>query len=331
MTREALFVLGLVLALGGTSCGAGGRGGGDDVIVTSGHIEATEVRIATKVSGHLEAFGLEEGDRVKTGQEIARIDTTDTRLALDAALADRRGAEAELALQISGPRKEEIAEAEAQVAQHEAELSGAQRDLDRMQGLLDSGSGTVKSRDDARTRREVAASVLAAAKERLRRLRDGSRREEIQRARARVEAAKARIAQIEQQIADASIASPASGVVTEKLAERGELLASGTALAVVTDLDDPWLTIYVTEPDLSRIRLGQQVEVATDGGQTRTGKITFIASKAEFTPKNVQTRDERVKLVYRVKVGLPNADGLFKPGMPAEARLRPSRPITVTG
>jgi HlyD family secretion protein len=91
---------------------------------------------------------------------------------------------------------------------------------------------------------------------------------------------------------------------------------------VVTDLADAWLTVYVTEPDLGRLRLGQHAEVRTDDGQTRGGTLSFIASQAEFTPKNVQTRDERVKLVYKVKVGLDNADGLFKPGMPAEARLR---------
>ncbi len=91
---------------------------------------------------------------------------------------------------------------------------------------------------------------------------------------------------------------------------------------MITDLDDAWLTVYVGEPDLGRIRLGQEAEVVTDDGQTRKGKVTFIASKAEFTPKNVQTRDERVKLVYKVKIGLENKDGLFKPGMPAEARLR---------
>jgi HlyD family secretion protein len=93
---------------------------------------------------------------------------------------------------------------------------------------------------------------------------------------------------------------------------------------VVTDLQDAWLTVYVAEPDLGRIHLGDEAEVRTDGGETRKGRITFIATQAEFTPKNVQTRDERVKLVYKVKLGLENQDGLFKPGMPSEARLKVS-------
>ena len=194
-----------------------------------------------------------------------------------------------------------------------------------MQALLDRGSGTTKSRDDARTRRDVLAARLASMRQSLARLRSGSRPEEIDASRARVAAAEARMAQLEQQVQDARVKSPLDGVVTEKIAEAGEILQAGAPLLVVTDLKSPWLTVYVTGPDLGRIRLGQEAEVVTDDGQTRKGRLTFIASQAEFTPKNVQTRDERVKLVYKVKVGLDNADGLFKPGMPAEARLRAER------
>jgi HlyD family secretion protein len=95
---------------------------------------------------------------------------------------------------------------------------------------------------------------------------------------------------------------------------------------VLTDLKNAWLTVYVAEPDLGRIRVGQQAQVVTDGGERRTGHVMQVASQAEFTPRNVQTRDERVKLVYRVKIALPNDDGLFKPGMPAEARLQRAAP-----
>jgi HlyD family secretion protein len=193
-----------------------------------------------------------------------------------------------------------------------------------MDGLLASGSGTTKARDDARTRHDLAAASLDAARERLSRLRAGSRREEIEAARARVQGADARIAQLEQQLKDAVIASPVAGVVSEKLAETGELLARGTGILVVSDLPNAWLNAYVAETDLGRLRLGQAAEVLTDDGQARQGRLSFVASRAEFTPKNVQTRDERVKLVYRIKVALDNADGLFKPGMPSTARLQPA-------
>jgi HlyD family secretion protein len=154
----------------------------------------------------------------------------------------------------------------------------------------------------------------------------GSRKEEIAAARARVQAADAGIARLEQQLADAVVVSPVAGIVTRKLSEEGELMAPGAGLVVVTDMANAWLNAYIPEPDLGRIRLGQEAEVVTDDGQTRKGTVSFIASRAEFTPKNVQTRDERVKLVYRIKVAVDNEDGLFKPGMPAEAYLEPGSP-----
>jgi HlyD family secretion protein len=291
-------------------------------LVASGHVEATDVRISTKVAGRLASFGLQEGDVVKTGQELGRIETTDLELALRQARAERDQAAAELRLRQKGARPEEIAESEARVQSARADLEGAERELGRMQELLDRGSGTTKARDDAKTRRDVAAARLRAEEEALRRLRAGFRSEEKDSARARVEALAARTAQLEQQMKDAVVASPLDGVVTEKIAEPGELLQVGSALCVVTDLAHAWLTVYLPEADLGRIRIGQDAEVVTDGGQSRRGTITFVASKAEFTPKNVQTKDERVKLVYKVKMGLENADGLFKPGMPAEARLK---------
>jgi HlyD family secretion protein len=291
------------------------------LLTASGHVEATDVRISTKIAGRLQAFGIEEGDTVQAGQELGRIDTTDLGLALQQARAERDQASAELSLRVAGPTREEIAQAAAQVSQARADLDGAQKDLDRMQGLLDSGSGTTKSRDDAKTRRDVAVARVKGAQEGLARLKAGTRVQEIAASRARVATVDARIAQLEQQVKDAVVTSPVAGVVTEKIAEPGELLQAGSGLCVITDLAHAWLTVYVGGPDLARIRIGQEAQVVTDDGQSRQGKITYISPQAEFTPKNVQTRDEREKLVYKVKVGLDNHDGLFKPGMPAEARL----------
>lgn len=318
MPSRSALVVAAVLAAG---CGRREPAG---QILATGHVEAREVRVSTKVAGTLERLSVDEGDRLAAGQELARIDTTDLALALDAARADAGQAEAELRLRLAGSRAEDIAEAAAQVQRAEADLGGAQKELDRMEGLLASGSGTGRARDDAATRRDVAAAALRASREHVQKLRAGSRPEEIQAARARAAGAQARIAQLDQQIKDATILSPVAGVVTEKVAEQGELLARGAALAVVTDLADAWLNAYVAETDLARIRLGQDAEVTTDDGQSRKGRISYISSQAEFTPRNVQTRDERVKLVYKVKVALDNADGLFKPGMPAEARFTPA-------
>lgn len=316
-TLHALVLAALALAAG--SCG---NDRDRSLIFASGYVEATDVRISTKVGGTLESFPVREGDLVEPGQELARIDTTDLDLALDRARAERGQAEAELRLRLAGSREEDVAAAAAQVAQTKADLEGAAKELARVQGLLDAGSGTERARDDALARRDAAKARLDAATETERKLRAGSRPEEIAQARARLASADAGVAQLAQQVADAVVRSPLAGVVTEKVAEAGEVLAPGSRLCVVTDLEDAWLTVYVAEPDLGRIRLGQDADVVTDDGQRRAGKVSFIASQAEFTPKNVQTRDERVKLVYKVKIGLDNADGLFKPGMPAEARLR---------
>jgi HlyD family secretion protein len=316
---------GLLLAAAVAAFPAACRNGKDaSLIVASGHVEATEVLVSTKVAGTIESLAVDEGHAVRAGQELARIDTTDVRLALAAARAERAQAEAELRLRLAGSRVEDVREAKAQAARAEADLAGAAKDLERMEGLLARGSGTTKARDDARTRRDVARASLDAARERLARLEAGYRSEEKDAARARRDAADAKIAQLEQQLKDAVIESPVAGVVTEKLAEQGELAARGGGIVVVTDLASAWLNAYVGEPDLARLGLGQEAEVLTDDGQSRKGKVSFVASRAEFTPKNVQTRDERVKLVYRIKVALDNGDGLFKPGMPATARLVPA-------
>jgi len=328
MTRVRAIPFLLALAPLLAACGSSDD---DGAIVTSGHVEATEVRISTKVAGTLLARSVDEGDVVEPGREIARIDTVDLELTLATARAERAQAAADLSLRRAGYRREEIAEAEAHVAQATADLEAASKDLVRMESLLAAGSGTEKSRDDARTRRDVEQARLQAAHEQLRKLRAGFRTEEIEVAAAHVAAAEARIAQLEQNIRDASIVSPTRGIVTAAIAEPGELLAAGSPIVVITDLAGAWLNVYVDEPSLGQIRLGQPVEVRTDGGEQRQGRITFIASQAEFTPKNVQTRDERVKLVFKLKVGLSNDDGLFKPGMPAEARIVPSSAAAQAG
>ncbi len=199
-------------------------------IVASGHVEATDVRVSTKLAGRLQTLPAKEGDVVRAGQELASIETTDIDLALGQARAEREQAAAELRLRRAGSRKEDIAEMEDQLKGVEADLAAAERDLDRMQALLDRGSGTTKARDDARTRRDVAAARLAAMKQSLARLRAGSRAEEIDASRARVAATEARIAQLDQQLRDAHVTSPLDGVVTEKIAEAGELLQAGSPL-----------------------------------------------------------------------------------------------------
>jgi HlyD family secretion protein len=313
--------LSLVAVLVSIAVVACGRSRHDGRIVAAGHIEAIDVRVATKVRGRLLQRPVDEGDAVKAGQVVAQVDTVDVELALREVVAQRDQADAALRLKVAGSRREDVAELAARVDGVVADLVGADKELARQETLVAEGVTTAKSRDDALARRDALRAQLESARQALARTKAGSRDQEIEAARATRDAMDARIAQLRQQIADATILSPTDGLVTEKIAEPGELLAAGAPILVITDLARPWLTVYVSEPDLGSIKLGSAADVVTDGGENRRGKVTFIASTAEFTPKNVQTRDERVKLVYRVKIGLDNADGLFKPGMPAEAHF----------
>jgi HlyD family secretion protein len=314
--RNAFFLAAVPLVLAGC-----GDRGADGPILASGHVEATEVRLATKIAGRLESIAFDEGTVVKQGVELARIETSDQKLQLDQLRAERAQADAEYRLRRKGYREEDKAELRAQRDGLVADLDAAQKDLDRMQGLFERGSGTAKSVDDAKGRRDQLAARVAAAEQAVKRAEAGFRPEEIDAAKAKLDGTDARIAFLERQIADATVLSPLDATVTEKIAEPGEWLQVGGAIAVLTNLREPWLTVYVGGEDLPRVKLGDPASVVTDDGTTREGKVTYVSSTAEFTPKNVQTRKEREKLVYKVKIALDNADGLFKPGMPAEARL----------
>jgi HlyD family secretion protein len=153
------------------------------------------------------------------------------------------------------------------------------------------------------------------------RLRAGSRAEEIAAARTRVASADVQIAAIEKSLSDAVVKSPVTGVVTSKLVDAGETVPPRAALAVISDLEHAWANVYVDEPVVPLLRLGQAMTLVTDAGQRVPGTISYISPRAEFTPRNVQTADERSKLVYRIKVAVDNRDGVLKPGMPVEAEI----------
>jgi HlyD family secretion protein len=307
-----------------------------DRVRASGQVEATDVTIASQVAGRLLEVRVAEGDRVKSGMVVAVIDTADSALGLRRARAELEQADAQLRLLRAGPRLEDVRQAEAQLATAESdigaaesELAAAQADADRFEMLLDSNSGSRKQRDDAVTRRDVAARRLQgmrdrarAASENLARVRAGARREEIDAARARVLAANAQIAIWEKAIADATVIAPIDGVVTEQLLDAGELAQPRAPILVLTDLDRAWANVYVDEPFLPRLRLGQPATILTDaGGPGIAGTVVFIAEKAEFTPRNVQTAEDRSKLVYRIKITADNRNGTLKPGMPVEAEI----------
>ena len=310
-----------------------------DRIRVSGYVEATEVQVSPEVGGRLLDLKVDEGDRVSAGAVIAQLDTADTQLALRRANAERQADDAQLRLLLAGARVEDIRQAEAQrdaaaadVDAANEELASAERDFKRFDALVAANSGAEKQRDDAATRKETARARVAAAQKRLRaaaeglaRLQAGARPEEIDAARARLAGAEAQIATLQKSLNDATVIAPVGGLVTQKLVDAGELIAPRMPMVVIADLDHAWANVYVDEPMVPRVTLGQAATLFTDaGGAGIQGKVTFISPKAEFTPRNVQTADERSKLVYRVKVSVDNRQGLLKQGMPVEADI----PIT---
>jgi HlyD family secretion protein len=308
-----------------------------DRIRVSGYVEATEVQVSSEVAGRLVTLSVAEGTRVTAGQLIAKLDTADVELALRRTKAERQASDAQLRLLLAGSREEDIRQADAQraaavadLAAFNQDLAAAERDLTRFQTLLSQNSGTQKARDDAASRRDVAKDRVKGAEERVRaatevlgRLRAGARREEVDAARARVSVVDAQIATLEKALNDATVNAPANGIVTQKLVDQGELVAPRTPLVVIADLDNVWANVYVDEPYVPRLALGQKATLFTDAGGTGIeGTITFVSSKAEFTPRNVQTAEERSKLVYRIKVTVDNKAGVLKQGMPIEAELK---------
>ena len=305
------------LFLATAACHRGG--GGPDA---SGTVEVTEVRLAPEVAGRIVELPLTEGQVLKAGDLVARLDPAGFLLRRDEARASRALAQAQLDLLRAGSRAEDIRRAEAQVREAQAAAWQAEQTRTRIQSVFAQGSATAQQADEARAAADRAAAAAKAAEEQLARLRQGSRAEEIQAAEAALAQADARLAQAEKALADTAVTAPRGGTVLVRSAEAGEVVAAGTTLAVLGDLQDAWLTIYVPEPRLHAVKLGAPARIRVDGDAGwRTGTVSFVSAEAEFTPRNVQTAEERAKLVYRAKVTLPNPEGALKPGQPADVWL----------
>jgi len=313
----------MVLALAGCP-----SGNGDDLEV-SGTIEADDVRVASLVGGQVDEVLVREGERVEEGQVLLRFDPADIDLQADQARAALRLARAQLDLAHAGARAEDIAAARELVKQAEAGEAAALADLQRVEQLVDDGGVTGKQADDAQTRYDVMVSQKRAAKQQYDKALRGARPEEIEMAQAGVAQAEAAVALAEKKLADCEVVAPLGGTVVHRLAEPGEVAGPGATLFVLQQLDTVRLTVFVPESDLGLVRLGDPVAVSIDShpDRTFTGRVARIRDEAEFTPKNVQTKDERVKLVFGVEVELPNAEGYLKPGLPADARIGTATPV----
>jgi HlyD family secretion protein len=294
-------------------------------------------------------------------QLLTAISLQKETLAADMQLrqAEIRQAQAHLDEMLAGSRGQEVAQARAALDDARTQHALAARDWKRAQQLFAKEDISAAQRDQYRTQYERAGAQVKQIEERLALVVEGPRKERIEAARAQldranaalrlsasarlelqrkqqeldarraeIDRAKAQVAVVDSQIDDTVATSPVDGVVLVKSAEPGEVLAAGTPAVTIGDIDHPWVRAYVTETDLGRVKLGGKVKVTTDSypGKVYNGRVSFISSEAEFTPKQIQTEEERVKLVYRIKIAVENPQRELKSNMPVVAELELDKP-----
>jgi len=297
-------------------------------IKVSGNIEATEVDVGFKVPGRIVSRFFEEGDWIDQGKVLAKLDDEDLRNRLEVARATLMSAQARLGKLLAGSRPEEIRQAEANLHQAQFDLKNKQTQYERMKGLYERGVISKEAFDNAETGFKVAQAAEQVATETYQLVKEGPRKEDIEDARAQADQARASVKLNETQLSYTTLYSPISGVVLVKSGEIGEVVNPGTSILTIADVENVWLKAYIPETDLSKVKWGQDVIVTTDLRPQKEyrGRISFISSQAEFTPKQIQTEKERVTLVYRIKVDISNKDRELKPGMPADGRIQLSPP-----
>jgi HlyD family secretion protein len=326
---------------------------GDDV--TPGQLIARMDSNELKQQQAREGAGVESAESALVQLRTAIAWQTET-IGGDIALkrAELAAAEARLLELKNGSRPQELEAARAVAAEAEAQSKQAQSDWERAQRLYKNDDISTAQHDQFRTRSEAAAATLRRARQQLKLVEEGPRQEQIQQQRAAVDRAKAalRLAETNKldlkrrqdelsmrqaeiarakaqagvlavQMDDRTLVSPIAGVVMAKSAEMGEVLAAGATVVTLGEIDKPWVRGYVSESSLGRVKLGKQVSVTTDSfpGKQYKGRITFISSEAEFTPKQIQTQEERQKLVYRIKIEVENPNRELKSNMPVDAGI----------
>ena len=308
------------------------RNGND--LFYSGTIETTQAKLSFQIPGRVAAVHVQEGQAVEKNQVVASLDGAEFEARLAQARANLERArkvklQAEAAYAVMQKTlPAEVARAEAGLKSARDVLADAQRNYRRFEDLFGQDVVTEKERDTLRLQYEVAQSRLAEnesllnlAKGNLSRLE--AARQDIAAAQAQIDVAKASVQQSEIQLAYSELTSPIDGVVTSRNIEPGETVNAGREVLTISDLSRVDLKIYVEQTQIGRIRPGQTARVSVDSFPDRIfeGTISFISPEGEFTPKIIQTQKERVKLVYLVKVSIPNSAYELKAGMPADARL----------
>lgn len=290
----------------------------------SGNIEAHESLVSFKVTGRIVDLPVDEGMTLKAGDLIAQMDDNDYRQAVAVDQATARVRDRQLLLGLAGSRHQDIEAGRLAVLSAQADLGQKKKDYARYQALYQKDEIPAQTRDQAATNVTIAQANYDRARQTYSELLEGTRQEELAVDRASLRQARQSLDLSRIRLGYTVLRAPFSGVILVRQAELGEVVQPGTPVITLADLRNIWLRVYVPETDLGKIRWGQDVIVRTDTypGRDYHGRIALISSEAEFTPKTVQTQEERVTLVYRVRVDIDNAHLDLKPGMPADAYIQ---------
>ncbi len=316
---------GLLLALLASAFLITGCGNGHDSnsSTASGTIESVNVTVSSKTAGQVKSLNFKEGDLVKKGDLLVEIDHDLLDIQLRQAEAGVDLAMAQLKLLKSGARREDIRQSEDLLKQAKINLDLAKKDKERTEELFRQDAATEKLYQDASARYDLALTQYNSAKENLQKVKTIVRPEEIEQSQANLKRAVSSVDLLKKNIEDCKIYAPVEGFVSKKFIEAGEIVAPSSSLLRISNLETVDLVIYISELDIAKVKLGQDTEIKVDAFKDKTynGKIIFISPEAEFTPKNIQTPDERTKLVFAVKIQIPNPQFELKPGLPADAKI----------
>jgi HlyD family secretion protein len=325
MRKARIFLLCAVLAAA-AAVAPGCRKGpdGDTRISVSGVIEAVRTDIQAQAQGEIEKIPVKEGQKVAKGDLLCTINADKLRIQLDQVRAGIEGAKARRQLAKIGTKKELIAVAQTQVEIANKQLEIAAKDQERFARLLAEGAISLTQKEKADLALKAAQEQARGAKENYDMAVRGREKEEIDMTQADLEGLQAQEQYLLRQLQDTEVKSPVAGIIEVKNVEQGELAVPGAVLFSLIDLTQTYVKAYIPEKYLGRLKLGGAVEVTCDSypGRVFQGTVDFIANEAEFAPKNIQTTEERLKLVYMVKSYLPNAGGELKPGMPVDVVVR---------
>jgi HlyD family secretion protein len=290
----------------------------------SGMVEATEARLGFTTAGRIEKVYVREGDLVEAGDTLASLDSSETQARLRRAKARVETAKARLRETEEGARPEEIEQASAVNRAAEERLDDARRDYKRAQHLFDNGAISREALDKAGTALDIAASEYHRANEALLQLERGRRREVVEAQRAMLAEAEADLSTFQVLLSNMVIRAPFDGIISVRHHEPGETVTAGSPVLTLQDRNDRWVRIYVPEQRIGAVHISDSATITTDAFPEKRypGKVVFISSEAEFTPKTVQTPEERIRLVYAVKVRVSGDDSYdLKPGMPADVEV----------